>query len=362
MSEKTSPVRIMSCYGSHSKNYRWATIITLSGCLAIFSCFISNTMRQGPHHTEVVYNQFATLKGLPDIFDGHETVLPQFQSRVLFPFLLKGLTATHLMSASQSFIVLRIATAFAGYLVFLIACTEVGRVPVKTAGIGAGVLAYTLVFTFNHPWEEPTDFLDVAFFSAFLGLALQRRRTAFALAVLLATLNHQTAAFAGVIWFFLWGLDERELRPKWSEAAFGGVLVMGSYAIQTAVKFLLGDARQSVGYVINGWFTIPQFVDFIRHPTPFGWPVLLVAMVVPVILWLWSNREFVQGDVRRLIQASLCIVVLSSPIAYWMELRSVFLAPVLVATFAATVAEARMQRKLVTMDLPKEPNPPSPTG
>jgi hypothetical protein len=128
------------------------------------------------------------------------------------------------------------------------------------------------------------------------------------------------------------------------------VLVIGSYAVSTAVKFLFGGAGQSVGYVINGWLTIPQFVDFIRHPTPYGWPVLLLAMVLPVILWLWSNRAFVQGDVRRLVQASLCIVVLSSPVAFWLELRSVFLVPVLVATFAATVAEARMRRKIVTVN------------
>jgi hypothetical protein len=250
------------------------------------------------------------------------------------------------MSASQFFIVLQIAAAFVGYLVFLLACTKEG-VPVKTAGIGAGFLAYALVFMFVSFQEQPTDFLDVAFFSAFLALALQKRRTVFALAVLLATLNHQTAAFGGVIWFFLWGLDERELKPKWLEAVFGGVLIIGSYALQTAVKFLFGGPGQSVGYVINGWFTIHEFVDFIRHPTPLGWVVLLVAMVVPVTLWLWSNREFVQGDVRRLVQASLCIVVLGSPIAFWSELRSVFLAPVLVATFAATVAEARSQSKLV---------------
>jgi hypothetical protein len=328
---------------------QWATIIALSGCLAIFSSLTSAYIHpRFLHHAEAVYNQFAILKGLPFHIDGKEVeMLPQYQSRVLFPVLLKGLTETHLMSASQFFIVLQIAVAFVGYLIFLLACTKVEGVPVKTAGIGAGFLAYALVFMFgSSSWEQPTDFLDVAFFSAFLALALQKRRTVFALTVLLATLSHQTAAFGGVIWFFLWGLDERELEPKWWEAVFGGVLIIGSYALQTAVKFLFGGAGQSVGYVINGWFTISQFVDFFRHPTPLGWVVLLVAMVVPVILWLWSNREFVQGDVRRLVQASLCIVVLGSPIAFWPELRSVFLAPVLVATFAATVAEARSQCKL----------------
>jgi hypothetical protein len=333
-----------------SKKYQWATIIALSGCLAIFSSFISaNLHSRFEHHPEAVSNQFAILKGLPHHIDGQEKVFPQFQSRVLFPLLLKGLTETHLMSASQSFIFLRITTAFIGYLVFFIVCIQFEGMPVKHAALGAGVLAYTLVFTFNHGWEHPTDFLDVAFFSAFLGLALQRRPIVFALAVFLGTLNHQTAAFAGVIWFFLWGLDERELQLKWQGVAFSSGLVIGSYAVSTAVKFLFGGRGQSAGYVIDGWATIPEFIGFLRHPTPYGWPVLLVAMVVPVILWLWSNRAFVQGDLRRLVQASLCIVLLSSPVAFWTELRSVFLVPVLIATFAATVAEARMQRKFVAV-------------
>jgi hypothetical protein len=333
-----------------SKKSQWAIIIALSGCFAIFSCWTSaNLNPRFQHHAEEVYNQFAILKGLPHHVDGQEKVFPQFQGRVLFPLLLKGLTETHLMSDSQSFIFLRITTAFIGYLVFFIVCTQIEGMPVKYAALGAGMLAYALVFTFNHGWEHPTDFLDVAFFSAFVGLALQRRPIVFALAVFLATLNHQTAAFAGVIWFILWGLDERELKLKWQEVAFSSGLVIGSYAVSTAVKILLGGREQSVGYVIDGWLTIPQFIDFLRHPTPYGWPVLLVAMVVPVILWLWSNRAVVQGDVRRLIQASLCIVVLSSPIAFWSELRSVFLAPVLIAIFAATFAEARMQRKIVAV-------------
>jgi hypothetical protein len=211
---------------------------------------------------------------------------------------------------------------------------------VKIAGLGAGALAYGLVFTFNHGWEHPTDFLDVAFFSVFLWLALQRRRALLALVVFLATLNHETAAFAGVIWFGLWGV-EPHLKLNWREAAYSAALVIGSYSISTAVKFWFGGSGQSVGYVINGYLTISQFMDALRHPRPDAWPILLLAMVLPVSLWLWSNRAVVQGDVRKLVWVSLGIVVLSSPMAYWSELRSVFLAPLVIITFAATVAESR---------------------
>jgi hypothetical protein len=324
-----------------SRKLQWLTIIVLSGCLAIFSCYISGTMRF-PHHAESVYYQFAILKGVPSHIVGQEG----FQSRILFPLLLSGLTKMHLMSDSQSFIFLRITTAFIAYLTFFLVSTRVEKMSVRTAGMGAGVLAYELMFTFNHPWENPTDFLDVAFFSIFLLLALQRRRAMLAFVVFLATLNHQTAAFAGVIWFCLWAL-EPQLKLKWREVAYSGALFIGSYAISTAVKFWFGGRGQSIGYTINGWLTVPQFIDALRHPTPYQWPILLVAMVLPVSVWLWSNKAVVQGDVRQLVWASLWIVILSSPIVYWSELRGPFLAPLVIATFAATVAESRMQRKLV---------------
>src|SRR5215469_7631909 len=109
-----------------SRKSLWATIIALSACLAIFSCFISaNIHPRFLHHAEAVQNQFAILKGLPHYINGEEHVFPQFQSRVLFPLLLKGLSETHLMSDSQSFIFLRITTAFVAYLVFFMVCTQV---------------------------------------------------------------------------------------------------------------------------------------------------------------------------------------------------------------------------------------------
>jgi len=66
-------------------------------------------------------------------------------------------------------------------------------------------------------------------------------------------------------------------------------------------------------------------------------------MWLPVILWLIGNRREISEEVRRLVGASLLTIALSSVIASWVELRSVFLAPLVIATFAATLAEARAQ-------------------
>jgi hypothetical protein len=333
-----------------SGNRTITPILLISGCLAIFTCLISgNLSARFAHHAEAVHNQLAILKGEPHIIDGVEKRFPQFQSRILFPLLLTAATQIHILSASQWFIFLRIATAFVAFAVFQLLCTRSQGIPVILSCLGAGALAYALVFTFNHPWEHPTDFLDVVFFSGFIWLTIEKRRAALALLVLLATLNHQTAAFGAVIWFCVRGLNSRS-RPMLPEAVYAGSLVAGSYALSTAIKSWLGHDK-SISYVVDGWQTIPQLIDALRHPQPYSWPILLVAMALPASLWLWSNRTVVTGEIRRLVWAAVWIVVLSSPIAYWSELRSVFLAPMVVLTFATVASENRMRRTLASHDL-----------
>ena len=59
----------------------------------------------------------------------------------------------------------------------------------------------------------------------------------------------------------------------------------------------------------------------------------------------------VQGDrdLRQLVWASLLVVAISTPMVNWSELRGPFLAPVVIATFTATVAKSRLRRKLVAV-------------
>ena len=317
-------------------------LLSISACLGIFVCLIStNFPGRFEHRDDVIRNQFAILHGEPHHFDGQTRDMPQLQSRVLFPVLLAG--AAQVMPVGKAYPLLRLLTAIAAFAVFMLTVMAEG-VDLKTATIGAGLLAYGLTFTFRYPWEHPTDFFDVLFFSLFALLTLRRRRLVLLLVTLAATLNHQTAAFAGVLWFFVWGFDH--LRPRWGEITYSAVISVISYAMSTAIKSYLG--KPSLGYVINGWRTVPQFIEALRHPQLFAWPVLLVAMLLPVVAWLRSNRDAVAGNLRRLLWASVAVVILSSPIAYWAELRSVFLAPFVLLAFIATIAEG----KLKTPDLP----------
>ena len=315
-------------------------VLALSACLAIFICFISENLGgRAEHHSEVVRNQFAILEGQHQTFDGVENPLPQFASRVMFPAMLATAAQNPALNEWQWYVVLRGATAFLAFLAFFLLCFRQERMSLVTATLGAAALAYGLVFTFNHPWEHPTDFIDVIAFSVFLWLALEKRRVALAIATLVATFNHETAAFAGVLWWCLWGCGA-DLRLKWKETLFAAALAAASYALATAIKMLMIPDR-SLGYVADGWRTIPQFIDAIKHPLPFSWPILLMAMMLPPALWLAANRSLITQEGWRLLWASVAIIVVASPIAFWSELRSVFLAPSVIIAFVATATEAR---------------------
>jgi hypothetical protein len=318
-----------------------SAVFALSACLALCLCFISENLNaRFNHHTETVHNQVAILKAEPLLIDGEEVHWPYFQSRVIFPILLAAASRAHFLSLSQSYLILRFATAFMAMAAFMFACIACGAWP-KIAAFGAAALAYGTVLTFNYPWGHPTDFIDIIVFSAAVGLGLKRRRWAITAVLLVGTLNHQTAAFIGVIWFCLWGLDGRyKLRLR--ECAYAAAMAIASYSLTNAVKFWVGPDR-SLGYPIAGGATLPYLVRTIRHLQPFDWPVFLPAMWLPVILWLIGNRREISEEVRRLVGASLLTIALSSVIASWVELRSVFLAPLVIATFAATLAEARAQ-------------------
>jgi hypothetical protein len=317
-----------------------ATVVVISGCISLCVCYISgNLYARFLHHSDEVHNELAILKGEPLVFEGQESYVVQFQSRILFPFLLTQASRLHFLSASQWYILLRLVTGFFAFAVFMMVCIESGGALIKTAVFGAGALAYAMVFTFNHPVEHPTDFIDIITFSMGIWASSKRSRLGTMVIVLIGTLNHQTAALISVIWLCLWGIDSR-FRLKWVECVYAGVLGVVSYGLSTAVKVWFGTDK-SVHYVINGWRTIPQFIEAVRHLQPYSWPVLLIAMWLPVTLWLWSNWRSMTTNDRRLLGSCVAIIVFSSPIAYWAELRSVFLAPVVVATYVATAGEGR---------------------
>jgi multisubunit Na+/H+ antiporter MnhG subunit len=315
-----------------------AALLVISACLALCICFVSaNLNGRFEHRAEVVENQFAILHGQAQSFDGVQQPKPQFRSRILFPLALAALAELRMLKPTAWYLLLRIATAWIALAIFITVCMGRGA-SLKVAVGGAFLLCYSLVFTFNFRWEHPTDFIDVAVFSILLSLALQRRRWLFMLAVLLGITNHQTAALGTVIWFFVTVSRRTFVR----EVVYSGLVMILALATSFGISRALAHG-EPWSYPMDGYKTLEMLRDALRHPNPFIWPVLLIAMLTPAALWLYTNR--LHAD-RRLIWSAVIIVVLSSPIAYWSELRSIWVAPLIVVTFAATIAEGAVGHML----------------
>jgi hypothetical protein len=291
------------------------------------------------HRDETIAQQLALLDGRVPVLDGKPFDWLPFQSRILFPALLRLATEIGGLDAGEWYLVLRIGTAFTAFLLFGLLCQRVGNASPKLASAAIGCLAFAMLATFNHAYEHPTDYLDVACFTL-LAWACDRRRPLALLAVaVLGAFNHQTAAFGGVLWLGLHGLDGR-LRPRWRPVVWSGVVMLASYATSSTIRTVLRGAP-TASYEINGYLTLQQFMAFLRHPQPFAWPMLLVAMLTPSLLWLTLNRGSRTAEDSRWLWTIGAIVAASSLLAFWAELRSVFLGPLVLLTYVATRLEAR---------------------
>lgn len=329
---------MISSYNARIRS-NWGVILALTACLGLFVSFVSSSWHpRFEHRLEVVENQLALLSGQPYHLDGAVVEFPEFRSRLLFPLLLRGTISLGPFSASQVFLLLQLMTCWLAFLAFFLLLMKKAGASLKGAAFGSLAFAYCQIYTFNHGWEHPSDYLDHLFFSGILWLSLGKRRVALTMLVLLATLNHQTAAFAGFIWFFLFALDFAPLRVRWAEAAYAAALSAGSYGLSNVVRLAMGG-RGRDGYGTDGRRTLVDLLEFLRHPQPYGWPVLMVAMVAPLVIWLWSNRAGITDQIQRLLWAAAAILAVSSAITPLEELRSAFLVPLVVVGYAAVAAD-----------------------
>jgi hypothetical protein len=213
---------------------------------------------------------------------------------------------------------------------------------------GLGLLTYELVFTFAQGWEHPTDFPDVALTGLWLWAAVAGRRWGVLAIAVAAAFNRESAAFAGVLWLVLYGFSGR-WTPRIPEVAFGILLSVASYATVLGIRWFFGGARSltqntNVDDVAG---TLPRLTEavtrFLEHPTPWSWPVLLIAMAALPGLWIWVNWSCLGRRERRVLLAAVVILVLSVPFSNLDEPRD-FMTSVVLVVFVAVAGEARREQ------------------
>ncbi len=323
-----------------SRNELALSGFVLSAALAVVICFVSNNLNgRFQHRQDTIDQQFAILRGEPYQLGGVETYYPQFQNRVLFGLALRGIADGFDLPRGKVYLMLRLSTAVAAFFVFWQLLTQVARAGPRLAATGIGLLGYSLLLTFNHPWEHPTDFLDVIFVALMVWASIRRSYVWLLVLSLIAAANRESSVFGGLVWLFLWA---RTGEGRWNivEGVKGLVATGLSGLAVLWLRFLFGGSDAVAGPVTREWIGVMfSFLDFLRAPTPWGWPALAVMMFLPIAWWGWMNRGRHGWMQKRLVYAALVVALLCSFLAIISELRGL-IPPLVMALFAAVATEA----------------------
>lgn len=319
--------------------------VLLAVAFTFLTTFVSNNLHpRFEHRAETVAQQFAILHGEPYVLGGVTVYFPEFQNRVLFPLMLAAAVSPGRGSPTQVYVILRFLTAVVAFLAFWFVLIQVGKIPLRTAAVGVGMLGYVMIFTFDHGWEHPTDFLDILFFSLFLWACVGKHRVLAILLAMGASANRESSPFIGLMWLMLYGIaSNRKIDVR--EAAFGIGLGVLAYATVLSLRYLFGGVAALQPQTVS-LFLIPSFVhDFIANPTLSSWVPLLLAMVLPLALWIWANWQWFKFPERRLLWAGIGIALVAPIFGIIMELRF-FIPAAVVLIFAVCCAERNRQAAL----------------
>lgn len=151
--------------------------------LAIASGFIDLRVRRFPDHPVKVY--------MPPVVAG--TAEAPGRYRILVPYLNEGVTQAFLLDRQNVWLGTRLITFFLAYAIVF----HYLRIwfPLTGAIAGMALTAGALPLTFTNSWAHPDHIAELALFTLGCLTIARGRDAAFALTLILATLNRETAVF-----------------------------------------------------------------------------------------------------------------------------------------------------------------------
>jgi hypothetical protein len=312
-------------------------------CLATAVCFVSNNLNaRVQHRSEVIDQQFALLERRELVFDGRLTDLPEFRNRLLFPAMLKAVVATGVATPSQAFLALRVATATACLFGVWLFAVAVAGATVESAMLALSLMGWCLVLSFNHPWEHPSDFLDVIVTTGWITTVLCRHFALTLLVVIAGTLNRESTAFAGVLWAVLWGTTARSWGERFFAGARGAALACSALATTALWRWLFGvhsgPMHNSVAVV-----DLPGAVQAALERPGLSWlHLVLTAFTLPAV-WLWTMRGNIRLTDRAVVSSAVAVAGLSAVIGRANEIR-IFLPALTMLVLAGVLRAGHVSR------------------
>jgi hypothetical protein len=314
--------------------------LLLSIAFSVFVCFVSDRiLNRQARRAEAIEMELAILNGQPFHESGNLTYMPAFQNRLLFPVLLKLGSILGVFSLAGWYVFWRLFTALAMFFAFSQVLRSIGA-GIKLTGAGMLSLAYCLVFTFSLPLVLTSDFPDAMFTCLFVLASLQRKRWLLLVLAVIAAANRESAAFAGVIWFFIYGLN-KERRIDLRESGFAALVSICSYATALLLRYELGgwqaiNSHTQLLALRTNLFVVGQFL---QHPlSPFTWLGLTLCMITPFVLWIFLNRQVLTFVQKRVLLAAGTIALASLIFGIISELR-IFIPSIVLLLIVSVWAE-----------------------
>ena len=248
-------------------------IVIVLWCLGIgvIVCWVALTLRSDTRQ-DSLYNLTAILQAAPvKSGESFRADLP-FYNRVMFPLAHRGFSqAFPALSPEQWYVYLKLASYQAAFLAFALVCHLSLRTPRSVTGLATAILALAIIAGFNHPWDEPSDALDLVALALGVGAILRQRFIlCLVLAVVFAT-NRDSAAFLGVAWFVLLATKQDGLR----RAVEGAVIFAGSYATALSLRWIL--APHAIAHFNTQAVNVRSLLEAFTSFNPLSWLVVLAA-------------------------------------------------------------------------------------
>lgn len=283
---------------------------------------------------DTIHNMSHILHGEPLVFGGDRSAVHPFYNRILFPSLLWALSrGLGLLSESQWYILLRIATVTLGLAAFAFACLRSLRVTPRDLRLVTALMAIATIASFDFPWEDPTDVLDICAQSLSVLAALEGRfLLCLGLAMFFAC-NRESAAYAGIVWFVL-APGPRSLPRRGIEAA---AISLASYAVAMALRLSISKTGSM------NWLPLPHNVEALELAVGHFNFVNWLAGLLAVTLFLSCSLDITEGLVRRFVALAAIFALPAILFGYVDDLR-VFL-PCAVMLCFAVAASRRIDKE-----------------
>ncbi|HZS48867.1 MAG TPA: hypothetical protein VFC63_27590 [Blastocatellia bacterium] len=315
--------------------------LLFSIAFGIFVCTASNKfVKRDDRRSESVEMERSILRGQPFPHAGKMLYLPPWQNRVMFPAILEAGIHIGIFTPNGWYLLIRFISSVLTFAAFWFALRMDAAANLKLAGAGLLLLAYGLTLTFVSPIEMTSDLPEAMFTAIFITLALRRKYWVLLVLSIIAASNREASAFAGVIWFFLYGLDEK-WKINWRESIFAGIISVFSYACAYGLRFIFGGTKaiKSNTQFLTYRGTFYNIKNFILHPTPFAWVGLLFCIGLPGVMLIIANRESMTLVQKRLLAAAGAIAAISIIFGNITEPRT-FIMSIVILTFVAIWSEA----------------------